>query len=122
MFFAELLPRLESIANEGPARIPSRLERRQLASLKTSDLNAIPKVKHLHDRFREIDKRGYWFSRTNEESSSGDGSALAFLLSSMLVILATSFQRRGGKKLATQWRFVKRSPSPVNYPSNSRIG
>ena len=64
--------------DEGLEGILLVLRRMANANQKERDLRAILEHETLVDRFTEIDRRKYWYSPTNKESRSGEGSTRAF--------------------------------------------
>ena len=64
--------------DEGFEGILVVLRRMANAKQKERDLRAILEQETLVDRFTEIDRRKYWYSPTNKESRSGEGSTRAF--------------------------------------------
>jgi len=64
--------------DEGFEGVLDVLRRMANAKQKERDLRAILQQGTLADRFTEIDRRKYWYSPTNKESRSGEGSTQAF--------------------------------------------
>ena len=64
--------------DDGPRGVLWILGRKAIEMKKEHDFRKIIQQESLRDRFAEIDKRGFWYSLTNRETRSGEGSTRAF--------------------------------------------